>query len=510
MPTKTVSLALGAFLLTATSALAREPLAAIDWLNTAPPVANIPPTLLQEPPVAQSAHGPDITVTPLERLLPPVGLVPEARTGLPITLWQGSPADQLAALIRDVPVYDLPAMQSLLMTLLLTEARPPFRDDDQILLARLDRLRELGATEPVQALVQEAGPTQSPARFDRWFDATLLNGDEERSCAALTADPYLMQDYSARIFCAARRGDWPTAALMLETADALSLIGKQDMAILDRFLNPDIYEGMPPLPLPASPTPLEFRMFEAIGEPMPTTMLPRAFASADLRDIAGWKAQLEGAERLTRSRAMNPNQLLGLFTDRKPAASGGIWDRVEAVQRFDTALNTQSAEAVRKTLPAFWSAAQAAGLEMAMADLFAPRLAKIKLDGKAAVIAWRLRLLSSEYESAAATPPDQTRQSRFLATLAKGEPASDLAASPQEKAIVRGFAQESEMPAAQKLLLDQGRLGEAILVTMKSFSHGADGNLEAAALSLAAFRLMGLEDIARRAALQLLLLPRGS
>ena len=145
-----------------------------------------------------------------------------------------------------------------------------------------------------------------------------------------------------------------------------------------------------------------------------------------------------------------------------------------------------------------------------MADLFAPRLAKIKLDGKAAVIAWRLRLLSSEYESAAATPPDQTRQSRFLATLAKGEPASDLAASPQEKAIVRGFAQESEMPAAQKLLLDQGRLGEAILVTMKSFSHGADGNLEAAALSLAAFRLMGLEDIARRAALQLLLLPRGS
>ncbi|MCK5501327.1 MAG: hypothetical protein KAI82_08775, partial [Tritonibacter mobilis] len=207
MPTKTVSLALGAFLLTATSALAREPLAAIDWLNTAPPVANIPPTLLQEPPVAQSAYGPDITVTPLERLLPPVGLVPGARTGLPITLWQGSPADQLAALIRDVPVYDLPAMQSLLMTLLLTEARPPFRDDDQILLARLDRLRELGATEPVQALVQEAGPTQSPARFDRWFDATLLNGDEERSCAALTADPYLMQDYSARIFCAARRGD---------------------------------------------------------------------------------------------------------------------------------------------------------------------------------------------------------------------------------------------------------------------------------------------------------------
>lgn len=509
MPTKTAALVLGGLLLTTSPVLARDPLTAIDWLKAAPPVANIPPTLLQEPPVAQSAHGPDITVTPLERLLPPIGLVPESRTGLPATLWQGSPPEQLATLIREVPVSDLPAMQSLLMTLLLTEARPPFRDDDQILLARLDRLREIGATDPAQALVQEAGPTENAQRFDRWFDVTLLNGDEERSCAALTADPYLMQDYAARIFCAARRGDWPTAALMLETAHALALLGKIQIALLDRFLNPDLYEGMPPLPSPTAPTPLEFRMFEAIGEPMPTRSLPRAFASADLRDIAGWKAQLEAAERLTRSRAMNPNQLLGLFTARRPAASGGIWDRVAAVQRFDTALSTGSADAVRKTLPAFWAAAQAAGLEMAMADLFAPRLADIKLDGKAAMIAWRLRLLSADYETAAATPPNDSRHSRFLASLAEGQPAAELANTSQEQAIATGFAPDSTLPAAQKLLLDQGRLGEAILVTMKSFSHGADGNLEAATQSLAAFRHMGLEDTARRAALQLLLLPRG-
>jgi len=509
MPTKTAALALGAILLAAAPGLARDPLTAIDWLKTAPPVANIPDTLLLEPPVAQSANGPDITVTPLERLLPPVGLVSQTRTGLPITLWQGSPPDRLAQLIRDVPVTDLPAMQSLLMTLLLTEARPPFRDGDQVLLARLDRLTEIGATDPAQALVQEAGPTANAARFDRWFDATLLNGDEDRSCAALTADPYLAQGYTARIFCAARRGDWPTAALMLETAHALELLDSQDMALLDRFLNPDIYEGMPPLPLPAAPTPLEFRIFEAIGEPMPTRSLPRAFASADLRDITGWKAQLEAAERLTRSRAMNPNQLLGLFTERQPAASGGIWDRVRAVQRFDTALTTGSAEAVRKTLPALWAAAEDAGLEMAMADLFAPRLARIPLEGKAARIAWRLRLLSSEYETAATARPDDSRQSRFRATLAKGQPDPELADNAVEQAIARGFAPESELPAAQQLLLDQGRLGEAILATMKSFSHGADGNLEAAALSLTAFRHMGLEDTARRAALQLLLLPRG-
>ncbi|MCG7623320.1 hypothetical protein [Epibacterium sp. Ofav1-8] len=509
MPTRIAALALGGLLLTATSGLARDPLAAIDWLKTAPPVANIPDTLLLEPPVAQSANGPEITVTPLERLLPPVGLVSHVRTGLPITLWQGSPPDRVSDLIREVPVSGLPAMQSLLMTLLLSEARPPFRDADQVLLARLDRLTEIGATDPAQALVQEAGPTVTAARFERWFDATLLNGDEDRSCAALTADPYLKQDYTARIFCAARRGDWPTAALMMETAHALDLLDGDQMALLDRFLNPDLYEGMPPLPMPSAPSPLEFRMFEAIGEPMPTRALPRAFASADLRDITGWKAQLEASERLTRSRAMNPNQLLGLFTERQPAASGGIWDRVAAVQRFDTALATGSTEAVQKTLPALWAAAREAGLEIALADLFAPRLAPVALDGKAARIAWRLRLLSSEYESAAATPPDNSRQSRFLASLAQGQPDADLASSALEKAIARGFAPGAPLPAAQKLLLDQGRLGESILVTMKSFSHAADGNLEATVLSLTAFRQMGLEDTARRAALQLLLLPRG-
>ncbi len=509
MPTKNAALLLGGLLLTTEPGWARDPLTAIDWLNTAPPVANIPATLLLEPPVAQSAGGPDIIVTPLERLVPPVGLVAQSRTGLPVSLWQGSAPDRLAELIRDVPVTGLPAMQSLLMTLLLTDARPPFRDEDQVLLARLDRLREIGATDPVQALVQEAGPTETPARFARWFDATLLNGDEDRSCAALTAAPYLLDDYPARIFCAARRGDWPTAALMLETAHALELISKAELALLDRFLNPDIYEGMPPLPLPASPTPLEFRLYETIGEPMPTTALPRAFASADLRDLAGWKAQLEAAERLTRSRAMNPNQLLGLFTARQPAASGGIWDRVAAVQRFDTALSAGSAEAVRKTLPPLWAAAKEAGLELAMADLFAPRLAQVTLDGPTARIAWDLRLLSADYEAAASTPPDDSTAARFLASLATGAPDAALAASALERAIARGFAPESTLPAAQQLLLDQARLGEAILVTMKSFSHGADGNLETLALSLAAFRHMGLEDTARRAALQLLLLPRG-
>ncbi len=57
-------------------------------------------------------------------------------------------------------------------------------------------------------------------------------------------------------------------------------------------------------------------------------------------------------------------------------------------------------------------------------------------------------------------------------------------------------------------LSQQQRLGEAILETMRLYQRGASGNPEALADAIAAFRLLGLEDTARQAALQLVLLDR--
>ena len=56
-------------------------------------------------------------------------------------------------------------------------------------------------------------------------------------------------------------------------------------------------------------TPLLFRLHEAIGEPLPTGNLPRSYAVADLRDLAGWKPQLEAAERLAVTGALPANRL---------------------------------------------------------------------------------------------------------------------------------------------------------------------------------------------------------
>lgn len=513
----------------------QAPLTVIDWLGQPDSAAPLPNTVLLEPPVTGSAARPQITVTPLQALLPPIGLVPPAATGLPIDLWRGSDPIDIADLIHGVSVQGNPAMQSLLFTLLLSESRPLQADGDTVLLARLDRLITLGATDPAQALVEQAGPTTSPDRFRRWFFTTLLSGDEDRACAALIAAPYLAPDYRARIFCSARRGDWPTAALMLESAHALDLMPKAHLDLLDRFLNPDIFELAPPLPLPIKPDPLTFRLYEAIGERLPTAPLPRAFSAADLRDVAGWKAQLEAAERLTRAGALNPNQLLGLYTDRSPAASGGIWDRVAALQRFEAAMNSASSDAVANALPAVWKAMQLAGLEVGFADLFSTQLARFKLSGDANELAWRIRLLAPSYEIASHSPPSSSPENDFLAALAQGtpglpgsnatsEPESDPAEgsissavtqppmpqgfSPLSQSIIRGFSDQAEIPAKLQILLDNGQLGEAILRSMDLFARGAQGNLGDLSHALAALRAVGLEDTARRATLQLMLLER--
>ncbi len=505
MQTKGTLLAL--FLAGTAQAQTQEPLSVIDWLTDPP--ENLPGTVLMEPPVTQTGLQPEVQVTPLEALSPPLGLVASSVTGLPVDLWRSSDADRLADLISKVQVESNPAMQRLLFTLLLSEARAPAggQAEDTLLMARLDRLMQLGASDPVQSLVQLAGPTDTQDRFRRWFDATLLTGDEDRSCTALIAQPNLSRNYAAQIFCKARRGDWASAALTLEAAHALQVLPDDQLALLDRFLSPELFEGAEYLPQPEDPDPLTFRMFEAIGERLPTASLPRAFANADLRDVAGWKAQIEAAERLTRIGALTPNQLLGLYTERSPAASGAVWDRVSAIQKFEAALETGKPGPVSNALTAVWAQMKSVGLEVPFAELFAPRLASMKLpDQTAENLRWRILLLSELYEDAARTMPDESDANKFLSALAQGDPQRAPSPTPLADAISQGFTWSAPVPSDINTMLLNDQLGEAILETMQLFAHGARGNLVDLTAAIATFRRVGLEDTARRAALQLMIL----
>jgi hypothetical protein len=493
------------------------PLSAIDWLSESveqPDVLAAAPVLgtqatrtpdANEAPVANSAITPDVSVQALSGAAPRVlGLLPPSSTGLPADLWDGSDAATLIALLRAEQIDTLPAVQDLLITLAITQANPPREaaTSNGFFLARVDKLLDFGALEPAQAMLEAATP-DTPELFRRWFDVSLLTGTEDAACRALSTKPDVAPTASARIFCLARSGDWSAAALTLNTGLALGDIDADSGALLARFLDPDLYEGERALRPPARATPLTFRMFEAIGSPLTTAGLPRAFAHADLRANVGWKAQLEAAERLSRAGAISDNALLGLYTARVPAASGGVWERAKAVNALNTALAGNDPEITSRAVSDLWTEARPVGVAVPLARVFARQLIDADL-GRAPAVAFTLLLLSDQYEQAALNE-DFAATDPFLAAVARGDPSGASPVRASYPLIQDAFAADPD--AALVAMASQGRTGEAILRALATLQQGIDGDQIAFKEGFATLRALGLEDVARRVALQYLLLP---
>ncbi|MDJ0629085.1 MAG: hypothetical protein QNJ44_12575 [Rhodobacter sp.] len=494
------------------AAAQEAPLSAIDWLSDGVAAQAAAPAL--GAPVEPAAGGvklEEITVTPLgETSADAVGLLPSAITGLPRDLWGSTSSAELAKLIRAAQTGLLPAPAQLLFTVLLAELDPPADSDpsNQLFLARIDALTALGAVDQARALIERAG-ADDPESFRRYFDASLLTGTEDTACSQLIASPDLAPSFAARIFCLARTGDWQAATVTLQTARVLGETTGAEDAALTRFLDPETFDGAPPLPAPARPDALLFRLHEAIGEPLPTGSLPLAFAQADLRPVRGWKAQIEAAERLARSGAIDGNRLLGLYTERLPAASGGVWDRVAAVQRFDLALASGDPGAVADTLPPVWQAMGNAGLRPIFAALYADKLQGVAVSGDAGDIAFEAGLLSNGYETAATARAPESGRDRFLKALARGDLAGVPAPDGIAAAIAEGF-QSTGAPGRLTRLVDRGDLGAAILQAIALTGDAAQGDLPKLSDALALFRAVGLEDAARRTALQMMILEPGA
>ena len=510
--------------LTVQAGHAEAPLSAIDWLSqsvSAPAgngvdhgtgsVANQPSTPGE---VAVSTNGalPDsVAVSVLGAPSPDsVGLLPPDVTGFPHDLWGLGKTAEVIAALSAVRLEGLPSLQALLLTLLLAESEAPADAgaDSALLIARINKLLEIGALEQAQALLEAAGPITSAELFRRAFDVALLTGAEDRACETMRDIPSLAPTLTARVFCLARADDWNAAALTLQTAKALGNITEIEDALLSRFLDPDLFEGedMPQPPKPV--TPLVWRIYDALGEPLPTATLPPAFAHAELSERAGWKAHIEAAERLAKAGAVAPNVLLGLYTQRTPAASGGVWDRVDAFQNFDEALTKGDVLIVEQRLPLAYARMKDVELEVPFATLYAEALAKLPLTGDAARISYELGLLSPAYQRLAANVPTAgDARAAFLAGLATGSVAGLAAPDSMARAIAPAF-DGAALTEDFTPLVDQGRIGEAILLAMGRIESGLRGNLPDVTIGLTALRKLGLEDVARHTALELMLLER--
>jgi hypothetical protein len=323
----------------------------------------------------------------------------------------------------------------------------------------------------------------------------------------MTQSPSLSPAISARIFCLARSGDWQTAAVLLQTAQAIGQIAPDQAEILTRFLDPDLAEAGAPLPEPTPITPLDLRMFEAIGEPLPVAGLPLAFAHSDLSETTGWKSRLEAAERLSRAGAIAPNLLLGFYTQQKPAASGGVWERVAAFRAFEAALGAGDAQAIAKTLVTAQAAMAQVELEVVFAELFAERLSAANLEGQASDAVLTLQLLSSKPDELIQGSRTQDPKLAFALGLAKGDLADVSIPDGMARAIAVAYG-VPVVPEDAAALISDKRIGEAILSAMDRITSGVSGELTDVTAGLSILRSLGMEEVSRRVALQLMLLER--
>ena len=481
----------------------QNPLSAIDWLDD----TDTPQTTSSEDDaMAGSASSTGaIAVTPLSQAsADAVGLLDASATGLPHDLWGPTPSDELLDLLADIDTGLPPSAQNLLLSVLLTELNPP-NDGDPVgalFLARIDTLMAFGAVEQAHALLEQAGPRDSE-RFRRWFDTSLLLGVEHAACEALRDSPSLAPGLPARIFCLAHGGDMDAAVLAFESGRALGDLSETEGALLARFLDYEPSDGAS-LPTPSRPTPLDFNLYEAIGEPLPTTTLPLIFAQTNLRSNSGWKSRIEAAEKLARNGIVDGNILRTLYTQRRPAASGGVWDRVAAVQRLDQALAQKDTQKIAIALIDAWSAMQSADLESVFAGVYAERISNLRLTGNASALAFRIQLLGPDYQAAARKRAPRDARERFLHALARGDLTGMIPPDGVARAIVDGFNASSLPPPLERLLANRA-FGAAILRSISMLGKGDPGNFGDA---IALLRALGFEDVARRAALEVTILDR--
>ncbi|MBU2958516.1 hypothetical protein Q4511_06145 [Paracoccus sp. 1_MG-2023] len=460
-----------------------QPLSASDWLSGSvrgpvressawrpgdarPPVRKGP----RPSPVAESGTVGAVSVTRLDHGNPDAtGTQSPRRAGLPFDLWSGSDSATLARMVLETPAR-LQSMQGLLSRVLTAQLAAPDQPADdaqgQLFLARADRLLDMGALDDAQGLLLAAGPGE-PEIFRRMFDIALLEGDESRACAIMNGTPGIAPSFAARIFCLAQTGDWSAAAVSLHGAEMLGLIEEREAVLLTHFLDDAYVDSPDTLAPPQNLSPLEFRIFEAIGQPLPTTPLPVAFAQSDLRLNSGFKARLEAAERLARAGALSPARLRHIYGEQPPAASGGVWDRAEALADLDAALAAgDHGAALIRCAEVF----RAAG----MADILAG-------------------MIAADLPEPPAHAMDEASETARLLRQWQGLSEAPLPAPPADLT-----AQIPPAPAARK--------GEELLTAMADIDAAIEGDMARAAKGIAMLIALGLPEDAARARRQIILL----
>jgi hypothetical protein len=489
------------FILLAFPLASQSPLSAIDWLSKEN--SKFQKSILDVKNFDKK-NANDIQVTTLSSNdYKSIGLLPIYVTGIPTTIWRNSNFDDLKYSFKTMPTFSYAPIQELVYSLLLAEARPPLDEPARyaFLEVRLNKLLKYGAVDPAIALTERASPL--PERMiPLLFDISLLSSNNFPVCDPIFQNTKNKNLQAELIYCYARKGDWLTAHLILKTEEVLGDLSSQEVSLLDRYLEVDFNVNLNALlPPPELITPLEYRLYEAIGEPIPAEYLPIQYSQSDLSGENGWRAQVIAAERLSSTGAITGNQILGIYTNNSPGISGGIWERAKAVSDLDKALETE--ENVEKYFQEAWKIFKKTDQLTVFAKLFGLKVFEKNLSQTSKKIAADLLLLTNNFKLTESYW--SSNDIRF--GLITGDFSKVIASNDTERTIFEVFTEPS-IPFLVEKKLNQGKLGEVILNSLLQFETGIEGSLKDLSESLSTLNLIGLGTTARRAALTHLVIEK--
>ncbi len=481
-----------------------EPLSAVDWLSKS---LETPQDVAPEKPLSGVTIEPIETTRLSDTQKDTVGLLPAQVSGIPLNFWGNSDTDRVASLIRNAPLGQLPQITDLWRRIILAEIDPPMgaNQDNPLLLARLDNLLTAGALDPAEALLKAADPN-NPELFRRWFDVSILTQRADEACARMVKTPNFAPTLQARIFCLARAGDWSAASVTLFTGRALGAFSEDQALLLGMFLDPQMFAGAKEPAIPAVLTPLTFVMREALGLPRPAHSLPLAFLHMDLQNKAGWKQRITSAERLVREHAIPNAILLDLYLEGAASASGGVWDRVSAVQKLNNTLDAGNDKALSEALIKAYTALSPLGLQPVLADWFASALADHTLTPAAKHIGFELAALDSDSRKLALDLASSDQTEHFIAAILSNRydapPKGDM-----QQAISNALTGLSPKTVLHQSV-DNGQRGAAVLKALTLLHSGPNSDVGDVETALSVLAYSGFKDEARNIAIQLLLLGK--
>ena len=501
------------------TAAAQAPLSAIDWLSDSlndPPEFQIQPEL---PPLVTPALQ-DISVqNGLSPVSPDaIGLLSPTVTGFSANLWGDMRATEIVDLLLAFPNEGTPEAKSLFRRILLAQANPA-PDDVQnglVLHARVERLLQIGALDAAEALITLT-PTTNTSIFQLKFDIAILTDRTTKICETLKKSPAISDDLSTRVYCLARGGDWNAAAITLSLGAGIGAIEPAREEMLIRYLDPVLFEDQPD---PVAPDPLgvmDFVLREAVLLPRPHGLMPLSYVYRDIGERAPLRAKLDASERLAIAGSLPNNLLFAAYREGKAASSGGVWGRVNAVQMLDAALRDGAPNGITAAVSAAYDAFAEVGLLSALAGEYARDLVALEYSSEYADVAHQiLDLLHlgnvSSFDWGNAIVLDENRQ-LALAIVTQAPLIIDPAGKAMLQSIVNGLnGPAPDSPLATLLLnqLEDGQQGQAILAALELLSNGAQADPEGVRVGLYTLVSAGQSAVARRIAIQILLLPDGS